>query len=70
VTAGHTLRKATAQDIARQVAYANGPLSENAILSGAGLGDAQIGVAAAFNEAIGAGLNMPRTFYVSPKETT
>jgi L-asparaginase/Glu-tRNA(Gln) amidotransferase subunit D len=81
VSAERTLRKATADDIARQVGNANSPLSDGAILSGMGLGNAQLGILAAFNEAIEAGLivvhhiepgpvHMPHIFYAPTKGST
>ncbi|GAA2347287.1 hypothetical protein [Dactylosporangium salmoneum] len=70
-----TYRKATAEDITALVRRAGKPFSGGAILSGMGLGDAQRGIAAAFNEAVDAGLivvhhvepgplHMPHEFYV------
>ncbi len=70
------LRTATAEDIAQMVRAAGKPLNGGAIISGMGLGDAQLGIAAAFDAAINLGLivvhhtergslHMPHVFYVA-----
>jgi len=75
-----TLRQATAEDIARLAWDAGKPITGGAIMSGMGLGDAQLGIGAAFDEAVDAGLivvhhtepgplRMPHVFYTAPEVT-